>query len=386
MLRILWITENYYPQKGGMAQSCDRIVSNLREANLHIDLIHFVQENRQRPIENSTNGIDLRWPLGQSPAHQLHCCWHWVEQQTEYDVIVAFGSHYAMIAAETYARWLETHLVTFVRGNDFDTGIFDVKRRNLLESTYRASSTVLCVSQDQATKINLSFPQVTTQVIPNGLNYNYWHPLPSHVKTAESLRSTNPSGKISLGLIGYLKPKKGVTLLLKAIETAGLADRLHLSIVGQVDTSILKHLEDTTSNISYHIHEEAAHHHLMPYYLACDCIAIPSYYDGMPNVLLEAGGLGVPVLASQVGGITAVIQDDYNGLLFLPGDQCALQEALIKLINCSTAQLNALGENLKKTVKSNFTHLQERDAYLECFQNMAPTTSTHCATRLTEKI
>lgn len=386
MLRILWITENYYPQKGGMAQSCDRIVSGLRGANRHIDLIHLVQQDSQRPIENSTNGIDLRWPLGQGAPHQLHCCWQWVQQRERYDAVVAFGSHYALIAAQTYAHWLDAKLVTFVRGNDFDTGIFDIKRRNLLETTYRASFAVLCVSQDQATKLGRSFPGVTTKVIPNGLNHAHWQPLPSHLNAAKQLRNSTPKNKFIIGLIGYLKPKKGISLLLDAIETAGLADALHLSIVGRVDPAIQNRLAQSHLALTYHIHPETLHHHLIPYYLTCDSIAIPSYYDGMPNVLLEAGSLGIPVLASKVGGMAAVIKSGYSGLLFSPGNRSDLQEALITLINCPSKQLKKMGENLQKVIKENFTHQQERNAYLEFFQQLASKPQQARTARVPEKI
>ena len=67
---------------------------------------------------------------------------------------------------------------------------------------------------------------------------------------------------------------------------------------------------------------------LIPVYLACDWVAIPSFYDGMPNVLLAALALGVPVLAADAGGMPELVRDGENGLLFAAGDLEACRSAI----------------------------------------------------------
>ena len=56
--------------------------------------------------------------------------------------------------------------------------------------------------------------------------------------------------------------------------------------------------------------------------------SIPSFYDGLPNVLVEAAALGVPLIASRTGGMADVLEDDRTALLFEPGDEAGCGWAL----------------------------------------------------------
>jgi glycosyltransferase involved in cell wall biosynthesis len=70
----------------------------------------------------------------------------------------------------------------------------------------------------------------------------------------------------------------------------------------------------------------------VPTYLrACDVFVLNSSYEGLPHVLLEAMIAGLPVIATNVGGIPEVIDDQVNGLLIPPQDPKALKEALLRL-------------------------------------------------------
>ena len=58
---------------------------------------------------------------------------------------------------------------------------------------------------------------------------------------------------------------------------------------------------------------------LLAVYAACDLVALPSFYDGLPNVALEAAALGIPLLASDAGGLADLV-DDEIGFRFPAGD------------------------------------------------------------------
>jgi len=64
---------------------------------------------------------------------------------------------------------------------------------------------------------------------------------------------------------------------------------------------------------------------------ACDLFVLNSTYEGLPHVVLEAMALGLPVVATAVGGTPEVVRDGENGLLIPPGDGDAIVEALYRL-------------------------------------------------------
>ena len=90
------------------------------------------------------------------------------------------------------------------------------------------------------------------------------------------------------------KAKKGGVFLLDALTRSGVADRFHLLLAGWM-------APDMEAWLAEHELEHTAlpfldRYELLPWYAACDFLAIPSFYDGLPNVLVEAAALGVPLL------------------------------------------------------------------------------------------
>ena len=84
-----------------------------------------------------------------------------------------------------------------------------------------------------------------------------------------------------------------------------------------------------------------------------DIIVIPSFWEGLPNILLESMVLGRPVIASRIDGITEVVTNNINALLFNPGDEDELSEAIQRLI-CDRNFADKLGTNARKHVVNNF--------------------------------
>ena len=86
---------------------------------------------------------------------------------------------------------------------------------------------------------------------------------------------------------------------------------------------------------------------------AADMMCLPSYSEGMPNVVLEAGAIGLPVVATRVGGIPEVIGEDERGLLVPAGDAGALGRAIDAVRAHPDAAAVRAGE-LREFVRSRF--------------------------------
>jgi glycosyltransferase involved in cell wall biosynthesis len=77
---------------------------------------------------------------------------------------------------------------------------------------------------------------------------------------------------------------------------------------------------------------------------ACDLFVLNSTHETFPHVLLEAMSLGLPVIATAVGGTPEVVKDGENGRLILPTDNGALSEALLKLLSASAERRHLASE------------------------------------------
>jgi glycosyltransferase involved in cell wall biosynthesis len=67
---------------------------------------------------------------------------------------------------------------------------------------------------------------------------------------------------------------------------------------------------------------------LLAYYAASDCFVFPSYREGFPNTVLEAGAMGLPCIVTDINGSREIIKDGYNGLIVPSHDADAMYEAM----------------------------------------------------------
>jgi len=364
---ILWLTENYPPQRGGMSQSCDRIISNLRSLGYIIHIVHLTPKGGAVEQVRHMNGSCLVVPLQDSEAQTLHLAWHHIKEQ-RFDLLVCFGGYLPILAAPVYACWLSIPLVTLLRGNDFDTAIFTPRKRDLLRDACETARVVCSVSSDKIDKIRAMFKVRDVRFLANGIDSHEWRVTDTERQFALNWRQENVKDKLCLGLFGQLKAKKGLHFLLESIEGSLLADKYHLLLVGDVQEESLLMLDK--SGISFSVLPFLDRYQLPRYYMVCDAIVIPSFYDGMPNVLLEAGALGVPVIASAVDGMKDVIIHEESGLLFPAADTAALRKTLFKFYEMSDQERIELGKNLKRTIDTGFTETNETNRYDELFKEI----------------
>ncbi|MEX2016146.1 MAG: glycosyltransferase [Candidatus Hydrogenedentales bacterium] len=202
-----------------------------------------------------------------------------------------------------------------------------------------AAAAVIAVSASVADYLRtLGVPAQKLRVVPNGV--------PTRPRLADRNGLT---GDFTLGLVALLRPRKGVETLLEAaalLRDRGLAGKLR--IVGRFETNdyereIHRHAEQLGLDgmIDWRGFQQRVDAELDQ----MDLLVFPSILpEGMPMVLLEAMAAGVPIVASRVSGITDVVRDRKDGLIFPPGDAAALADAVSELIGNP-----ALQERLRRT-------------------------------------
>ena len=71
---------------------------------------------------------------------------------------------------------------------------------------------------------------------------------------------------------------------------------------------------------------------LLAYYAAADCFVFPSYREGFPNTVLEAGAMGLPSIVTDINGSREIIKDEYNGFVIPSHDVDSLYKAMKRII------------------------------------------------------
>jgi glycosyltransferase involved in cell wall biosynthesis len=72
---------------------------------------------------------------------------------------------------------------------------------------------------------------------------------------------------------------------------------------------------------------------LLAWYAASDCFVLPSYREGFPNTVIEAGAMGLPSIVTDINGSNEIISDSVNGLIVPPKDSEALFNAMRKMLD-----------------------------------------------------
>jgi len=106
-----------------------------------------------------------------------------------------------------------------------------------------------------------------------------------------------------------------------------------------------------------------------PYYAISDVMVFPSYREGFPNVVLEAGAMGLPTIATNINGCNEIIEDGTNGILIPPKNTDALYTAMKKIILNSSLR-NHLQVNTRSMIISRFEQILVWEALLAEYKNL----------------
>lgn len=175
----------------------------------------------------------------------------------------------------------------------------------------RFSDRVICVSaEERAHALALGIAEHRLAVIPNGL-------APLRPADRRAARSALGLGEatVCVGFVGRLSPQKSVARLVAAFARACPAgSRGRLMIVGEgPERAELERLADA---VGARDRVKFAGQGDGPTLMAgFDLFVLPSLYEAFPYVLLEAAARGLPIVATEVGGVSAVVRADENGFI-----------------------------------------------------------------------
>ena len=172
--------------------------------------------------------------------------------------------------------------------------------------------------------------------------------------------------------VGRLMREKGSIDLLRAME------RLHDEAPGSVCLQTVGYTEQgeqdaadelqvlteralSAGYLTQHPYDTDIH----PYYTAADAVVMPSYHEGMSNVLMEASATARPVLASDIPGCREAVEDGATGFLFPARDTDALYDAMRRFVRLPVAERRMMGAAARRKMEAQFDRAAVVDAYME---------------------
>jgi glycosyltransferase involved in cell wall biosynthesis len=192
----------------------------------------------------------------------------------------------------------------------------------------RTSAQAVAISSYTARELH-KFTDVPVEVIP----YTAELPPPSGVTGVRDSQR-------SILFVGRLIERKGVQYLIRALGTVRRQTPARLIIIGDgPERARLEALARETGMAEHVVlRGRVSDEELRQAYATADVFVLPSVLDarqdteGLGVVLLEAMNYSVPVIASDIGGITDIVEHDRTGILVPPGDEPALASALSRVL------------------------------------------------------
>lgn len=232
-----------------------------------------------------------------------------------------------------------------------------------------------CASQKDLALQHHLLPEERIRVVPNGIRAEEFQIQVDRKAIREELGL--PAEAKLLGTVAALVPQKGVEHLVRAaVAVRRERPDVHLLIIGDGPLRgplqrLAEHLELTAMPAPAHpngIHFLGQRHDVPRLLAALDLFVLPSLWEGLPYVLLEAGAAGLPVVATAIPGNVDLIEEGRTGLLAPAGDPLELALTLFRALD--DPRLGEYGHSLRDDVCRDYTMEKMIEGHVRVYEGL----------------
>ncbi len=208
----------------------------------------------------------------------------------------------------------------------------------------------------------------------NGIDTNHFSPDQYTAESRKKLRADLGISEVDFVFIfvGRLVADKGINELVGAFrKVKGKYNAVKLLLVGgyEQDLNPLKSetmdwIESDPSVISVGFQND-----VRPYFAISDALVFPSYREGFPNVVLQAGAMGLPSVVSNINGCNEIIEDRKNGLIVSVKNEPAIVDAMDVMLS-DTQLFNTMKMHSRQHIVENYGQAAVWQAILDEYRQL----------------
>ena len=354
--RILFVVDGFYPATGGAEKQVRTLARAFAAAGHTVEVV-APQLDAKLPTADAVDGLTLTrlaYPHIKMVGALILCAryglWMW-KRRGDFDAVhINMAKNLAAVSGLLRPFLPSTVTVKISGAWEFDGGLLDPKLRSrpaqrLYNWCVRRVDNIQCVSEYTRQSLrDAGYPEASLLMIPNAVDLTRFAPRASR----------KPDGAVNVVYVGRIRPVKGVSVLVDSWPKVAQVNTARLLIAG--DGAERESLAQTAraSGVGDSV-EFLGEVTDVPGVLArADIYVQPSFQEGLPNAVLEAMAMGLPIVATRVSGNEDVVADGDNGLLVPPGDPDALAGALRTLV-ADPALAARMGRRSREIVEARFS-------------------------------
>jgi len=208
----------------------------------------------------------------------------------------------------------------------------------------------------------------------NGVDCNYFNPdlyPENEKKRLKDELKISPDDFIYI-FIGRLVGDKGINELVAAFKKlAAERPNIQLLLVGGIEADLDPLLPETATEIETNpkIISVGFQPDIRPYLAIADALIFPSYREGFPNVVLQAGAMGLPAIVTDINGCNEIIEHGNNGIIIPAKSEKAVYKSMIELAGDSLL-LSNMRKNSRAVILRKFAQQEVWNALLLEYQKL----------------
>ena len=204
-----------------------------------------------------------------------------------------------------------------------------------------------------------------------GVDMNYYSRRPEVLKIADELRDNN---SFTYVFVGRIVRDKGINELCEAFDRlCTVFPNIKMNLVGIYEDKIDPISASARDIIKNNSHINAVGRksadELLAYYASADCFVFPSYREGFPNTVLEAGAMGLPSIVTDINGAREIIVEGENGVIIPSHNSEALFQAMKDMITDNKKREN-MASNARRMIEERFEQNYVRQCLYEYYEQL----------------